>query len=178
MGDSNFKRFVNLVHQDDALDGVPFEVFRINAKLHSDWPRINWIWLGGTVKSNEEASAPIEFNGCLVKCAFIDFVRATVETIGEDFDQAARLRDCTIASIYRILGSRFQPGNYLVWNEQSATAEHTVSGVKISLEVRFELLIGTEAKPITTIAGTSTTATFQDTPDGSSVEIEKVWTQP
>jgi len=178
MSDSNFKRFVNLVHEDDALTGVPFEIFRIEAKKHNDWPRVNWIWLGGTVKPNEDSSGPIEFNGCMVRCAFIDFVRASIETIGDDYDQAATLRDCVIAALYRLMGANFTPGNYTVWNEQLGTAEHTVSGIKIALEARFELLIGTEAKPITTIAGTSTTATFQDTPEGSSVEIEKVWTQP
>lgn len=175
---SRFKQFVDLIHDDEALEGVDFVVHRTSSKETSDHPRFAWIWRGGNVERNTEGSASELVDGCLVKLPFVDMVTAEIHIWGETFEQAELMRNCMLGALDRRQGARFSVNGYTWWNEQEATAEWDVSGVKCMMTVTVEILIGTEQKAVTVLTDTSTTVTFQDAPAGSAVETLKTITVP
>lgn len=170
-GDSPFERFVAEVHKDDDLHGVEYDVFRVPSKRHDDWPRISWIWRGGTIELSDVVGGGLSADGtCRIGTAFTDHVETEIHCWGEDFRDATNLRNCVVGALYRLQGNRISFGDYEWFNEQDATADRTLSGAKVVLQVIVELPIATEAQPLTSITGMGGEGTFQDSPAGSTVE--------
>ncbi len=175
---SRFKQFVDLIHTDDSLDGIDFVVHRLGSKETSDYPRFAWIWRGGNIARNPESSGPTIADGCAVKCPLVDNVTAEIHCWGETFEQAELMRNCMLGALDRRMGARFSVTGYVWWNEQETNAEYDVSGVKCIMTITAEILIGTEITETTTLAATATDVTFQDAPEGSTIEAHKTINVP
>lgn len=168
-GNSPLENFVAEVHEDSALDGVEFGVFRLESKLADDWPLVSWIWRGGNVEASPDIGGR-SGGDCRPLTPLVDHANLEIHVWHEDFEKCVKLRDAVLTSIWRYQGARFSVTDYEWFNEQDSTAEWATSGVKCIVRVIVELPISSEWPKTTKIVAHTKTSLFTDNPEGSTTE--------
>lgn len=172
--DSRFREFVRAVHNDPALGGVNFRVFRLESTENADWPMVDWIprsgsfalALGTSQQVGVGTDAPQR-----VQTPYEDHINTEIRVWEENFDKCEDLRNRVICSMRRFQGARFDPGTYEWFNEQDETAEYAISGVLCVLQTVIRVPVPSERANENRMTDETHTGDFVSDLDGSTETI-------
>jgi hypothetical protein len=167
---SALETLVAAVHADAAMAGVDYEIHRLKLKELDSPPKYVWVHMGGTIGATDQVGGRV-YSGRRDRVVRTDEARCEVHIWGESYEQAEDMLYLLVATLWRIASGSVAFGGYTIFNEQPATAEYALAGVKLVLDVTVTMPITSEQKSLTTITTAVKDGQFIDRETGSVTDV-------
>jgi hypothetical protein len=160
---------IDEIHADAELTGVKYDMGRKALKRNSDWPRIVWIPVGGSIQASQNVGARLA-NGQRLRAVRTDAVSFKVRCWHEDEECCKALLHALIAACWRVAKVSAEFGSY-DWLTQDEGADYARRGEVIEADVSLLVPVleqdPTRTRLLTTLTAQGHTTSFESDLDGS-----------
>lgn len=150
------------IHAHSELVGVKYAIGRKALKANSDWPRVVWIPVSGTIEPTENVGGRLS-NGQSLRQIRTDSLNLEVRCWHENEECVKALMHAVVAACWSVVKTSATFGSYQ-WLTQDDGADYSRRGEVIALEMQIKLPIletdPTRTRMVTTLASQGHTTEF------------------